>query len=1096
MASLNMQARLSLVTTGFKKSIDIVKKEMLGLKNSFTRLAASMGAGLGLYQLAGEVTSIAKNLSSAKSVLKNVSDTAYDYSTSMQFAKQVSNAYAQDLSVVIKNLAKFQAASKSSGIELSNVNKIFESVSRAITYFNLSTEQANSVQMALIQMMSKGKISAEELRQQMGENLPVAYSAMARAAGLSEAEFEKMMSSGKILSKDVLPKFAEELDKLTGSLDTTSLQYQMNQLRNTFVGLIDNSNVEQQLKWLVSKASSVVTSIANHFKSLRVIIISALAATAATRLWRTLTQLTKATKTLTTSFKALGTAQKMAMATNWIGLAIAAITTVIQLLGDWKRKQQEAIKATTSAMDIIANFRGGVNESVGGNERTLRQQLEILKDTNRTVGERQGALNTIKGLIDDESAAAITLKTKYEDIVKVVERWITKTKALATIQQGNNEIARLKEENKVLEAKKKLIEDAAREEAKKEVNNSKLLTYKSSDFRQREIEKRTNKKLLENSDYQQIGADYNANSKALTDLTASVDKATEQVNELRKNGLNLSNKGDSEPTDKQQVAKILADYQKQSNPLKQKYNALTEDEKTNGGAREYGQAMVGLTDKANSLLDKFDNLDEIIGQLPQELQAVFALLAEDTKLSEDIKAFEAALVNYADTSDKYNNMLKNGAINQSEYNSVMTDSAKSAFRAIAALENFGKILGEGMVSDALLSVVNEVGRVPESITDMLMKLTEAMRKQLTEFTPSEATFIQPKKGQKQSEAIQANLDIQIDINDENKRKIEEVTDIISKGVEKGLVKDYNDMLDKLVRALEEGEAQAKTFEEALTFAKAQEKIASLKKDVESLSTETLGGLTSSIRGVANTFASLGGVDLNNTVFGRILDTIDSIISAFEQVERLIENIKTIMTTLDEINSLQSTIDGAKGAVEAITTVTQAQEVANEVKATGNALGMASAQIAATDAIATNAAAVADIKEAGTAEVNAMATNQKAKAKVKSAAAGAADSVAGIPVVGAVLAVAAVAGVLAAILAASNAFAEGGIVGGLAGKDRNLARVSKGEMILNDGQQARLWRIISGQQPVTTNSGRGKVDFRIRGAALEGVIKNYNNRKRG
>lgn len=1095
MASLNMQARLSLVTTGFKKSIDIVKKEMLGLKNSFTRLAASMGAGLGLYQLAGEVTSIAKNLSSAKSVLKNVSDTAYDYSTSMQFAKQVSNAYAQDLSVVIKNLAKFQAASKSSGIELSNVNKIFESVSRAITYFSLSTEQANSVQMALIQMMSKGKISAEELRQQMGENLPVAYSAMARAAGLSEAEFEKMMSSGKILSKDVLPKFAEELDKLTGSLDTTSLQYQMNQLRNTFVGLIDNSNVEQQLKWLVSKASSVVTSIANHFKSLRVIIVSALAATAATRLWRTLTQLTKATKTLTTSFKALGTAQKMAMATNWIGLAIAAITTVIQLLGDWKRKQQEAIKATASAMDIIANFRGGVNESVGGTERTLKQQLEILKDTNRTVGERQGALNTIKGLIDDESAAAITLKTKYEDIVKVVERWITKTKALATIQQGNNEIARLEAENKVLEAKRKLIEDSARKQARNETLGSAYWSKKGNDTVQKQIEKKANEILLKNSDYQQIAADLNANNTALTDLTTSVDKATEQVNELNKNGLNIT-KGVSEPTDKQQVAKILADYQKQSNPLKQKYNNLTEDEKNNGGAREYAQAMVGLTDKANSLLDKFDNLDEVVGQLPQDLQAVFALLAEDTKLSEDIKDFEAALVNYADTSDKYNNMLKNGAINQSEYNSVMTDAAKSAFRAIAALENFGKILGEGMVSDALMSVVNEVGRVPESITDMLMKLTEAMRKQLTEFSPSKATFTQPSKGQKQSEAIQANLDIQIDINEENKRKIAEITDIISKGVEKGLVKDYNDMLDKLVRALEEGEAQAKTFEEALTFAKAQEKIASLKKDVGSLSTETLGGLTSSIRGVANTFASLGGVDLNNTVFGRILDTIDSVISAFEQVERLIENIKTIMTTLDEINSLQSTIDGATGAVEAITTVTQAQETANEVKETGNALGQASAAISSAEAMATDANALADVQEAATAEINAKATRKKAKEKTKSAAASAADSVAGIPVVGAVLAVAAVAGVLAAILAAAGAFAEGGIVGGLSGKDRNLARVSKGEMILNDGQQARLWRIISGQQPVATNGGRGKVDFRIRGAALEGVIKNYNNRRRG
>ena len=78
-----------------------------------------------------------------------------------------------------------------------------------------------------------------------------------------------------------------------------------------------------------------------------------------------------------------------------------------------------------------------------------------------------------------------------------------------------------------------------------------------------------------------------------------------------------------------------------------------------------------------------------------------------------------------------------------------------------------------------------------------------------------------------------------------------------------------------------------------------------------------------------------------------------------------------------------------------------------------------------------------------------------------------------------------------IFASLPKFADGGIVGGLSGGDRNLARVNAGEMILNNTQQRRLFAMLDGK---ASPSG-GAVTFRISGDTLVGVLENYNRKTR-
>lgn len=103
------------------------------------------------------------------------------------------------------------------------------------------------------------------------------------------------------------------------------------------------------------------------------------------------------------------------------------------------------------------------------------------------------------------------------------------------------------------------------------------------------------------------------------------------------------------------------------------------------------------------------------------------------------------------------------------------------------------------------------------------------------------------------------------------------------------------------------------------------------------------------------------------------------------------------------------------------------------------------------------------------------------------------SAAQTPVIGWLLAAAAATAVIAAVTSIPK-FAGGGIVTGASTiGDLNLARVNSGEMILNGTQQSRLFSLLDGGSPVSNGVGGGKVEFKIRGQELIGVLDNHNRK---
>ena len=150
---------------------------------------------------------------------------------------------ANDLGLSYKSLTngyiQFTSAAKASGMEVDKASRIFKSMTIALAGTGASSEQTKNAMTALTQMIGKQKISAEELRQQLGEAMPSAFGIMAKALGITTQELDKMMASGQLLANEVLPKFAEEAERAFGGNTEKmagNIQANMMRLQNAWEG--------------------------------------------------------------------------------------------------------------------------------------------------------------------------------------------------------------------------------------------------------------------------------------------------------------------------------------------------------------------------------------------------------------------------------------------------------------------------------------------------------------------------------------------------------------------------------------------------------------------------------------------------------------------------------------------------------------------------------------------------------------------------------------------------------------------------------------------------------------------------------------------
>ncbi len=180
--------------------------------------------------LAAHVATATATLRSLKGFMEQVLTTTMDlekaqrtlqYATgdgaaAMVWVRRTSQELGLELMSTAQAYAKLAAATRGTRLEGRETQEIFRAVASAATVMGLSAEETSGALLSITQMVSKGKVAAEELRGQLGERLPGALAISARALGVTTTQLDKMLEQGQVIASDFLPKFARELQRTLG----------------------------------------------------------------------------------------------------------------------------------------------------------------------------------------------------------------------------------------------------------------------------------------------------------------------------------------------------------------------------------------------------------------------------------------------------------------------------------------------------------------------------------------------------------------------------------------------------------------------------------------------------------------------------------------------------------------------------------------------------------------------------------------------------------------------------------------------------------------------------------------------------------------
>lgn len=1036
MAQLNFSIALNLLTDQFKNGVSRVKSGFASLRMQvFTFVAALQVADLSIAGFISKLIDTARATNRAVTALKNVSPNLQTFAKNQQWLIDLSQKYGTDVNTLTGEFAKFTAAGTLMNMPLKDQRKIFESVDRACTGFSLTAEDTNSVFLALTQMMGKGKIQAQELRLQMGEKLPVAINAMAMAAGGSLGNLDKLMKEGKLLSADVLPKFADALNKLIPNVNTDNLETSIKRMNNAFTMAVKNTSVQSTYKSLVDWITNLIKSAANNIKTIVSQLAAFLEASVFLRIFRYLSteyqksfrilrlEAAKSAKSAGVAFDEMAFKAKSMGATiklTWkrisesiiSGLKTLGITAVIEAFFSLIARIREIYAEVKRINGIVSEGQKSVsNAGFTQQIATLKNLQKIANDVNESMNRRKSALREINSQLGTNYSIDVKTKTISAAINKDIEKRIgllmRAAKASAAAQDEidtRNNILSLQDKlraqrdtsssfGRFIDKAEKLyalVPGAIQLLSLLRAFDSTLGAGKNADLTIKEIAE--NRKRLAN-DLKMEKSYY----------TPSNDNGGGGGNTLP------SPKGDKSKKTKDKQSELEKAQDKYAQSLAE-LNARYELEKMTES--QYTEAKAQLLRQTLIDAQGTRDLGLINSQWLQERKKELSQSQYDTSNLEFIKARE----DYSNKVGEQINQLSKGVISEKEYSDNMVQLAIETAKAILAIKGIGD-KGNDFVK--YLQNVAAKNLIIPSLKEKKADTTFDYRKQ---------------KGESNEEELQ---------------RVQEYLQLL-KDKANSLGGAISEELDKAI-------AEATTKEASLKLNVVKQDIKNMQKELSRTEWDTIKDGVSNVESLVSTFETLtSAIKDNASAWEVIMDLWNSFSS-------VIDTINSVADAIDNITQLTTKLGMAKEKEATIDNITTGQKISN--------LGMTSAA----NAVAGAGELALDKKQiAGNVGVAASET-MKNNAK--------------IPIVGIALAAAGVMAILALMNRLPH-FASGGIIGGSSfSGDKLLAGVNSGEMILNKSQQSNLFKAISsGKLGGGTNVNIGF--DKVRGSDIYLSLKNY------
>jgi tape measure domain-containing protein len=180
------------------------------------QIGASIGAVVSQTRRAlGANAEYAASLEKQRSALAGLTKNYEEYRKAIAQVESLSKQFAIPQEIITRQFTKLSASVIGAGGNFKNVEETFRGVAAGIRGTGGSLQDLDAALTATAQVFSKGKVSAEELRQQIGERLPGAFTLFAQSLNMTPAELDKALEGGKVSLQD-FEKFSELLFKRFG----------------------------------------------------------------------------------------------------------------------------------------------------------------------------------------------------------------------------------------------------------------------------------------------------------------------------------------------------------------------------------------------------------------------------------------------------------------------------------------------------------------------------------------------------------------------------------------------------------------------------------------------------------------------------------------------------------------------------------------------------------------------------------------------------------------------------------------------------------------------------------------------------------------
>lgn len=886
---LSFSIAINFLTENFRKGTNQVKAGFQAMQAQILTFAAALGVGgIGLSNLVTRFIEVAKETNRVTTALKNVSGSMSKFADNQRYLLDLAKKYGLEINALTGNYAKFTAAASISGMSMQEQRKIFESLSRATTAFGMSAEDSNGVFLALSQMMSKGKISSEELRLQMGERLPIALQAMAKAAGTSVAGLDKLLKEGKLLSADVLPRFADALNEMLPNVDTDNLETSLNRLKNAFTGLVNKSDVQSKYKSIIDWLTGYIQTAADNIQSLITYVVTAISVLVTSRLVNKLiisfqkTELAakaaarRAAKAVGQSFdevawrsqKATSTMRMMfANAVKSIKTALVSIapTAVIAAIGAIVAKLVVMYQEAKRIKNLFSDYKAELGKSTNTSDIVnLQTQYKIATDLNRSIDERKAALSKINQQLNtnysiDEKNLVIQgdLNEKFAERVELL-------KAAAEVDYLTQK--KLAVEDKISELKRKREQDQQNTEFNREKAGKGIGIW----FEAARVAWGNAKEVVEFDDKEII-----EQNKILADINTKLEQSTAKANAIGFNPDKIDQGGIEEgQVQKTTLQKLEEKSAKELSELEAKYKIGSISQ------AEYNKALAELNIKLYAEASGSNDRKVLESDFYKKLKETADAAVRQKDALAGAVELENVQKEYSKRLAELSAQKANGLITEKQYRKNVQALAVEMDKAASSISGIG-VEGQAFITAMRMNA-------------QLMGTPTKKKERDTTFDYKKTTI----------DIAQENLDLAKDY----------AKDLQEEARNAGKILD-----EELAKAM----ANVPDLEKAL-------KIAQVRQDIKDLGKELKQGMFSGVKNIASS------ADRMVSAFTQLRDVMDDedasawerIMAVWNVMVNSVDSFMSIIQTIDTLRELTEKLGKAKEAEAAIDTATTAAKVTN------------------------------------------------------------------------------------------------------------------------------------------------------------------------